>query len=41
MALREKKVIALIPARGGSKGIKDKNTYPISEKLLIDFSLID
>lgn len=34
------KVLALIPARGGSKGIKDKNIYDIDGKPLIAYSII-
>lgn len=34
------KVLALIPARGGSKGIKDKNIYDINGKPLIAYSII-
>jgi CMP-N,N'-diacetyllegionaminic acid synthase len=33
------KVIALIPARGGSKGIKQKNVAPLLGKPLIDYSI--
>jgi CMP-N,N'-diacetyllegionaminic acid synthase len=33
------KTIALIPARGGSKGIPGKNTYPILGKPLIQYSI--
>lgn len=33
------KVLALIPARGGSKGIKDKNIYDINGKPLIAYSI--
>lgn len=33
------KVIALIPARGGSKGIPKKNIYPILGKPLISYSI--
>lgn len=36
-----KKVLALIPARGGSKGIKDKNIYPIAGKPLIAYSITE
>jgi len=32
-------ILALIPARGGSKGIKDKNIYPLCGKPLIDYSI--
>lgn len=34
-----KRVLALIPARGGSKGIKDKNIYPLCGKPLIAYSV--
>lgn len=34
-----KKVIAIIPARGGSKGIPKKNLYPILGKPLITYSI--
>lgn len=33
------KVIAIIPARGGSKGIKNKNIYPIYGKPLISYTI--
>lgn len=35
----EEKIIAFIPARGGSKGIKDKNIYPIAGKPLLAYSI--
>lgn len=34
-----KKIIALIPARGGSKGIKDKNIFEIEGKPLIAYTI--
>lgn len=34
-----KKILALIPARGGSKGIKDKNIYLLNEKPLISYTI--
>ena len=34
-----KKVLAMIPARGGSKGIKDKNIYCLVGKPLIGYSI--
>lgn len=34
-----KKILALIPARGGSKGIKDKNIISLSGKPLIAYSI--
>ena len=34
-----KKIIALIPARGGSKGIRDKNIFEIEGKPLIAYTL--
>ena len=37
--INNKKVLALIPARGGSKGIKDKNIYPLCGKPLITYSI--
>ncbi len=37
--LHGKKIIAVIPARGGSKGIPDKNVYPICGKPLIAYSI--
>lgn len=37
--INNKKVLALIPARGGSKGIKDKNIYPLHGKPLIAYSI--
>lgn len=39
MSLKGKRVIGLIPARGGSKGIENKNIYPVGEMLLIDFTI--
>ena len=34
-----KKIIALIPARSGSKGIKNKNILKIANKSLIEISI--
>ncbi len=33
------KVLAVIPARGGSKGIKDKNIYPLCSMPLIAYTI--
>ena len=33
------RILAVIPARGGSKGIKDKNIYPIKGKPLIAYTI--
>ncbi|WP_127470455.1 cytidylyltransferase domain-containing protein [Thiomicrorhabdus aquaedulcis] len=35
----EKNILAIIPARGGSKGIPRKNIYPISGKPLIQYTV--
>lgn len=35
----EKKILALIPARGGSKGIKDKNIIDLAGKPLIAYTI--
>jgi CMP-N,N'-diacetyllegionaminic acid synthase len=35
---RGKKVLAIVPARGGSKGIKKKNIYPVCGKPLIQYT---
>lgn len=37
--INNKKILALIPARGGSKGIKDKNIIPLCGKPLIAYSI--
>jgi len=37
--IRDKKVVALIPARGGSKGIKKKNIYMVQGKPLIGYTI--
>lgn len=34
-----KEILAIIPARGGSKGIKRKNLYPIEGKALIQYTI--
>ena len=39
MSLNDKRVFALVPARAGSKGIPQKNIYPINGKPLIDFTI--
>ncbi len=36
---REDRIMAFIPARGGSKGIKDKNIYPIAGKPLLSYTI--
>ncbi len=35
----KKKIVALIPARGGSKGIKSKNLFPLGSKPLISWTI--
>ena len=35
----DQKIIAIIPARGGSKGIPNKNIYPICQKPLIAYTI--
>lgn len=37
--LNNRKILCVIPARGGSKGIPDKNIYPICGKPLIVYSI--
>lgn len=37
--VRTEKVLAVIPARGGSKGIPDKNIHPLHGKPLIAYSI--
>lgn len=39
MSINNLKVFGLIPARGGSKGIKNKNMFSINGKPLIDFTI--
>lgn len=38
--IKNYKILAVIPARGGSKGIKDKNTIDLNGKPLIAYSII-
>lgn len=38
-AVADKKIIAIIPARGGSKGLPDKNIYPIAGRPLIAWTI--
>ena len=35
------KILAVIPARGGSKGIPNKNLFPLNGKPLIDYSILE
>ena len=35
---RGKKILAIVPARGGSKGIKKKNIYPVCGRPLIQYT---
>ena len=39
MAFKNKKIIAIIPARSGSKTIKDKNIRELGKKPLIAWSI--
>lgn len=39
MSFNKKEVFGLIPARGNSKGIDNKNIFKINDKLLIDFTI--
>lgn len=36
---KNERIIAIIPARGGSKGIKKKNIYPLLGKPLIEYTI--
>lgn len=36
---KDKKILALVPARGGSKGIKDKNIIPLQGAPLISYTI--
>ncbi len=36
---RDKRIVAFVPARGGSKGIKNKNLYPLHGNPLIYYTL--
>ena len=38
MAYLEKRILAVVPARGGSKGIPKKNIYPVLGKPLINYT---
>ena len=35
---KEKKILAVIPARGGSKGVPKKNIYPLNGRPLIEYT---
>ena len=37
--MNKQSFVALIPARGGSKGIKKKNLYPVRWKPLISWTI--
>jgi CMP-N-acetylneuraminic acid synthetase len=39
MKISDKKILAIIPARGGSKGIHKKNIYPLSGKPLLVWTI--
>ena len=40
MTFKNKKILAIIPARSGSKQIKNKNLIKISNKTLLEYALI-
>ncbi|MBQ9511715.1 MAG: NTP transferase domain-containing protein, partial [Lachnospiraceae bacterium] len=37
--INDRTILAMIPARGGSKGIKDKNITPLAGKPLITYTI--